>query len=223
MKNATIPLSGSKRIHPRAAVLSCSPRPGGNSDTAVRLFAKGYASLASAGSLPIVLREHAVLPCTGCGACRRAIGLLPSEATLLNLPGFGCPLTAKDQSAPLLKLLAEAAALCLVSPIYFYHLPAQLKALLDRTQPFWNLDDMDIDCFRGRERSCHVILIGARQRGKRLFEGSLLTLKYALAPLGIRLEKPLLLYGLDSPFALAGDSRAQKQVFQYGRQAAGLC
>ena len=223
-------------------MLACSPRPGGNSDTAADLFAQGYASTAGQSPRPVMLREYTVLPCIGCDACCRAIRRLPPEPqpeshatpehgrarlkalfgqTRNDLPRFGCPLAARDHGALLLNFLAEAPALCLVSPIYFYHLPALLKALLDRTQPFWNLREMGIDVFRARERTCHVILIGARPQGKQLFAGSLLTLKYALAGLGITLAEPLLLYGLDKASALSGDSRAGEQVFQYGRQAAG--
>jgi multimeric flavodoxin WrbA len=220
-------------------VLACSPRSGGNSDTAADLFARGYASAAGQSPQPVLLREYTVLPCIGCDACRRAIRHLPPESqpeshakpharlkalfgqTCDGLPRLGCPLAAGDHGAPLLNFLAEAPALCLVSPIYFYHLPALLKALLDRTQPFWNLRDMGIDVFRVRERTCHVILLGARPQGKQLFEGSLLTLKYALAGLHIKLAEPLLLYGLEQPSALAGDSRTGERVFQYGRQAAG--
>ena len=221
-------------------LLACSPRPGGNSDAAARLFAQGYATITGRSPRSVTLREYTVLPCIGCDACRRAICVPPPESgpeasydqaylkalfgqTRDGLPRLGCPFTAKDHSAPLLTFLAEAPSLCLVSPIYFYHLPALLKALLDRTQPFWHLDDMGIDCFRARERVCHVILIGARPQGKRLFEGSLLTLKYALAALRIRLAEPLLLYGLDQPTALTEDSRAGERVLQYGGQAAGLC
>ena len=232
-------------------LLACSPRPGGNSDTAARLFARGYAEIAGRSPRPVMLREYTVLPCTGCDACRRAIcaplksgpgtspGVSPGVSSGVSydqarvkalfgqtgggLPGLGCPLAARDYSAPLLTLLAEAPSLCLVAPIYFYHLPALLKALLDRTQPFWHLNDMGIDCFRAEERFCHVILIGARPQGKRLFEGSLLTLKYALTALRIRLAEPLLLHGLDQPSALAGDSRAGERVLRYARQAAGLC
>jgi len=218
-ENAPTLLSSSGASGPPIGLLACSPRPGGNSDTAARLFAQGYAAIAGREPQPIMLREYTVLPCSGCDACRRAI-CTPSKS---GLPWLGCPLAAKDHSAPLLSFLTEASSLCLVSPIYFYHLPAQLKALLDRTQPFWHLADMDIDYFRASERTCHIILIGARPRGKHLFEGSLLTLKYALAALRIRLAKPLLLYGLDQSSALADDSRAKEQVLQYARQAAKLC
>ena len=218
-ENAPTLLASSSASSPPIGVLTCSPRSGGNSDTAARLFAQGYAAIAGREPQPVMLREYTVLPCSGCDACRRAI-CAPSES---DLPWFGCPLAAKDHSAPLLSFLTEAPSLCLVSPIYFYHLPAQLKALLDRSQPFWHLADMGIDYFRAGERTCHIILIGARPKGKHLFEGSLLTLKYALATLRIKLAKPLLLYCLDQSSALANDNRAKEQVLQYGRQAAEMC
>ncbi|MFP5258955.1 MAG: NAD(P)H-dependent oxidoreductase, partial [Acidobacteriota bacterium] len=91
-------------------VFLCGPRAGGNSDTAGLAFAKG---LARSGREPriIALREHAVAPCRGCGACaggRRR-----------------CPLdTAGDETEALFAVLDAAPLLALASPIYFYHLPA---------------------------------------------------------------------------------------------------
>ena len=219
-------------------MFACSPRPGANSDAASQLFAQGYASVAGQNPQCIMLREYTILPCIGCDACLRAIRGLPQESgpeisrdkaglkALFgqmhgDLPTYGCPLAIKDHSALLLNVLVEAPSLCLVSPIYFYHLPALLKALLDRTQPFWHLSNMGIDLWT-RDRTCHVILYGARSQGKRLFAGSLLTLKYVLAGLRIRLAEPVLFYGLDKPSALAEDSRTGEQVFEYGKQAARL-
>jgi multimeric flavodoxin WrbA len=120
-----------------------------------------------------------------------------------------------DGSAPLLRALSLAPSICLVAPIFFYHLPSPLKALLDRTQPFW--------LRRGTEsfppRTCRVILIAGRSRGKKLFEGSLLTLRYALKSLNIRLADPLLLRGLESPGDLLSSLAAVQAVLDYGRQA----
>ena len=214
-------------------LLACSPRPGGNSDTAARLFAEGYASVQDEAPFPVFLRDYGVLPCTACDAClhtvqkhgRNAPASSP-HALFGQSPGetlrLGCPLALKDDSAPLLTFLAETPALCLVSPIYFYHLPALLKALVDRTQPFWHLRNLGISPFSGQERICHIILLGAREQGERLFEGSLLTLKYALAGLGLRPAEPLLLYGLEGADDLAGNNAAQERVRDYGRQAAAL-
>jgi hypothetical protein len=205
--------------------LACSPRAGGNSDKAAALFGQGFAAVVGApGPRPAALRDFQVDACTGCGACRAFAAKHAQDApdTILRLPGqslLGCPLGRKDDSAALLRLTAQCAALCLISPIYFYHLPARLKALLDRTQAFWELRQA-----RGRDlfppRPCFVILLGARPQGAKLFAGSLLTLRYALDSLNLRLEDPLLLYGLDQPGDLAEREDLCDQVRLYGAQAA---
>ena len=219
--------------------IACSPRSGGNSDRAAALFADAYAAAGGVSPLRLLLRDQPVLPCTACDACKSAIRnsrAVPAgdsasaqsglhalygvpENTLLT---FGCPQARRDCSASLLNRLAFAGSMCLVSPIYFYHLPAQLKALLDRTQPFWHLNNMRFAGVRARERRCHVILLAAREKGERLFEGSLLSIKYALAGAGIRLADPLLLYGLDAPSALSADNGIQERIREYAENAARI-
>jgi multimeric flavodoxin WrbA len=223
-------------------VLAASPRPGGNTDTAARLFLQGF-SLAGpeeeaasgirddgskGGPSPVYLRSYKVDPCISCNACtlaaQRLTSLDPKDS---GTPGpgplLGCPLTLRDDSAPLLGLLATAKALCLVSPIYFYHLPAALKALVDRVQPFWVLREAGITRYSANTpRTCHVILLAGRSRGDRLFAGSLLTLKYAFDPLNIRLADPLLLRGLDAPAALLGRPGDMQSIVAYGEDAAKI-
>ena len=217
-------------------VLAASPRPGGNSDAAARLFLQGFSRTGPPGDAPengpepTFLRSHRVEPCVACNACAHAARhakSLDMEDAGASGPGpslhFGCPLTLKDDSTPLLRLLAKAAGLCIVAPIYFYHLPAALKALVDRTQPFWALRDAGITCYSGQKpRLCHVILLAARPRGDKLFEGSLLTLKYALEPLNIRLAEPLFLHGLDGPSDLLGRPEAMRSSVDYGEAAGKL-
>lgn len=230
---------------PPFRILACSPRKGGNTDAAARLFAKGVARSGCGGVAEILyLRNYRVLPCVDCNACgryaaRQAAGahtlqerrfLLEDLASGVSRPGgktprpapFGCPLTRKDDSAALLRLLAEAPGICLVSPVYFYHLPAQLKALLDRTQPFWRYTETGVDLYAGRpRRHCFVILAGARPRGKRLFEGSLLTLSCVFRGMNAELAEPLTLYGLDGPSDIAAEAAAveRERIMAYGAEA----
>lgn len=135
---------------------------------------------------------------------------------------LGCPLSAKDESSILLRALAGAGSLALVSPVYFYHLPAQLKALVDRTQPFWELQQRRAAGHAEKKRFCHVILLGARSRGDKLFEGSLLSLRYALAPLGVILPEPLLLYGLEKPADLSFNAAYKSRIAEYAENAARM-
>lgn len=216
-------------------VLACSPRRNGNSDTAARLFAAGFAheaGTAATDSAPdvVFLREHAVSPCIACDACAgTAHDLAGSELSADALAGrggsalsppFACPLTRSDASAPLLCAFAGSPALCIVSPVYFYHLPAVLKGLIDRLQCFWSLRESGVRgwAFPG-PRTCHIVLLGARARGDKLFEGSLLTLQYALRSLNILPAAPLLLYGLDGPGDLKARPEAREEVFRYGANA----
>lgn len=214
-----------RSVHDDYFLLSCSPRPGGNSDTAAKLFAQGYRlGLNEApakdlppkyGPEPVFLRESRVIPCTACGCCEKTA---PSGQ---EQPPFGCPFALRDDSAALLARLISAREICLVSPIYFYHLPAILKALIDRLQPFfWSASGEAHTAARPAPRLCRVILLAARSQGEQLFAGSLLTLRYALALLHIRLAEPLLLYGLDQPADLDQNCRKREQVIAYGYDAA---
>lgn len=212
-------------------ILIASPRPHGNCERAAEAFSKSFA--ATAGFKPGVLRlrEYRISPCSACDACGRfARQIAKQGAGAPSLgdfaagdlhPPFGCPLAREDGSPDVLTALATAPALCIISPIYFYHLPAQLKALLDRLQSFWSLRRTGVEFFAGGERRpCRPILIGGRPKGEKLFQGSLLSFKYSLDVLGIRMEKPLLLYGLDGPDELDGNREALDRVTAYASAAA---
>lgn len=219
-------------------ILACSPRPGGNSDTAAALFAAAFAEAGGAQPQSLFLRDYQVLPCVACDACavharnlarhldRHEAGQETGQETgqdgrslLMNLPLLGCPLSKRDDSATLLRALALAPLVCISAPVYFYHLPALLKGLLDRLQAFWALRENGIRLF-GPPRPCAVMLMGARPRGPKLFEGSLLSLRYALAQTGLEVGESLLLYGLDGPGDLAANARAREETRACARQAA---
>lgn len=182
-------------------LLACSPRRGGNCDTAAAILRE-----AGGGPPPTALRDYAVSHCTSCGFCAVHPG--------------SCPLRAGDDSEPLFTMLREAPRLTLVAPIYFYHLPSLLKTLIDRSQPWWHAHARrpnGADAERAR-RKAFPVLIGARPSGERLFTGSLLTLRYWLALFGYELAPPLLLYGLDGPDELAQRAECREAVARYARE-----
>jgi len=190
-----------------AAVFRCGPRKGGNSDRAAALFEEGL-KLEGLGAASVFLREHAVSPCVGCDACAKG-------------PQHRCPLAAKDDSAALFDHPLHAPFLCFSSPIYFYHVPAIFKALIDRAQRYYNARAAgDADMLALPRRRAYVILIAGRPSGERLFEGALLTLKYFLSPFNVELAEPLLLRGLDGPKDLSRDEEKSGLVLAYGREAA---
>lgn len=190
-----------------ATVFLCSPRAGGNSDTAGLAVAEG---LAKAGRTPriIRLREQTVTPCRGCGAC--AVG-----------PQHRCPL-AGDDAETLFAAMADASMLVFAAPIFFYHLPAQLKGLIDRAQRYYarRVDREAAGWVAPTERTAEVLLVSGRREGKQLFAGALLTFKYFLWPFAVRLaDDPCLLRGYDAPGDLAADARAMADLVARGERA----
>lgn len=166
------------------SLLVCSPRRKGNSDTAA-------AWLREAFTLPAEVHRVADLPvhpCVSCGHCAEHPG-----ACLLDGP--------EDGALFLLQALMAGPAACLVSPIYFYHLPAQAKALVDRCQRYWK------GLPPGRGTPLGAVLLAGRSQGEQLFQGAALTLRYMAYTLGMKPVPPLCLYGTD---ALDASSRQEE-------------
>ena len=190
-------------------ILSCSPRQGGNCDTATALFAESLGLPADMFNMR-PLRDSAVSPCVSCGTCDAR-------------PGVSCPLESADESAPLLEALVTAPALCVVAPVYFYHLPARMKVLIDRSQAYWAAKTANMPLPglvpRPLRRRAWVILLAGRKQGKQLFTGSLLTLKYWLRIFNIEMEPPLLLRGMERVGDISASSESRARIAEYAAGA----
>lgn len=104
----------------KVLILSGSPRMGGNSDILCDEFAKGAAE--SGNSVEkIRIAAKNVAPCSGCYYCR----------------DHGGECAHKDDMADILQKMIDADVLVLSSPVYFYSIDAQLKAVIDRTVARW--------------------------------------------------------------------------------------
>lgn len=98
-------------------ILSASPRKGGNSDYLCDEFMRG-AKDAGHETEKIFLRNQKINYCLGCEACAQT---------------HQC--VQKDDMSEILHKMLKADVLVLGTPVYFYTLDAQLKALIDRTLP----------------------------------------------------------------------------------------
>lgn len=96
-------------------ILSSSPRKGGNTDLLVDAFVKGASQKHQVEMVSV--RDYHVSPCIGCNAC------FTSEI-------HAC--VQKDDMTSIYGKMAEADMLVIASPVYFYGLSAQLKAVIDR-------------------------------------------------------------------------------------------
>lgn len=103
----------------KVLILSGSPRKNGNSDILCDEFARGAAEAGNHVE-KIRVAEKNIGFCRACYACR----------------GTGvCAI--KDDMAEVLQKMIDADVLVLASPVYFYSIDAQLKALIDRTVARW--------------------------------------------------------------------------------------
>jgi multimeric flavodoxin WrbA len=100
-------------------ILKASPRERGNSATLADRLALG-ASEAGAHVESIYLHGLDIRACDACDLCQA--------------PGSGCVI--EDDMQPLYPKLAEADAIVLASPIYWFTFSAQLKLCMDRWYAF---------------------------------------------------------------------------------------
>jgi hypothetical protein len=186
-----------------AALFACSPRAGGNSDTAISMLSEGVASAGGPVSL-FRLRDHLILPCIGCGGCERS---------------DRCVLEEKDDCALLFQALLQAPVLLFASPVFFYHVPAMFKAWIDRGQSYFvRAQRRDPYLLSLPPRRAHMVMVAGRPTGEKLFEGSFLTMKYFLKPFNISLGETLVFRGKDAPGDLADDAAAVKEIREFGRR-----
>lgn len=100
-------------------ILSGSPRKNGNSDILCDEFAKGAVE-AGHEVEKIRVAEKNIGYCRACYACR------DTGACII-----------KDDMAEVLQKMIDCDVMVLASPVYFYSIDAQLKALIDRTVARW--------------------------------------------------------------------------------------
>ena len=104
----------------KVLILSGSPRKGGNSDTLCDRFMQGAVE-AGHEVEKIRVAEKKIGFCSGCYYCQKSGGVCAK----------------KDDMPEILQKMIDADVIVLASPVYFYSIDAQLKALIDRTVARW--------------------------------------------------------------------------------------
>ena len=96
-------------------ILSGSPRKDGNTDLLVEAFVKGASQKHHVEVVSV--HDYKVNPCLGCNACFKN-----KDNTCAQ----------KDDMPLIYEKMSHADMLVIASPVYFYGLSAQLKAVIDR-------------------------------------------------------------------------------------------
>jgi multimeric flavodoxin WrbA len=182
-----------------------SPRRKGNTSLLLKKAIQG-AIEAGAEVEEVVLRDLKMSPC---------------------LEIYGCKQTGrcviKDDFQGIYDQLLSCHGLMLASPVFFYAVSAHTKILMDRCQSLWAkrywVEKAPIGKRKAKRKGV-FISVGAT-KGKKLFDGTLLSIRYFFDALDVELWRSLLYRGLDfqgdvleHPEYLEESYRAGKELFQ---------
>jgi len=124
----------------------------------------------------------------------------------------------RDDMDDIYPKLLDADGIILASPMFFYGVTAQLKALVDRCQAMWARRYV-LHSLPDSARKGAFIAVGAT-RGERLFDGSILTVKYFFQAIGIEYVDELLVRGIDKRGEIKEHPTALSDAFELGKRLA---
>ena len=178
-----------------------SPRRKGNTSILLRRAVEG-AREAGAEVEEIVLRDLKMSPC---------------------LEIYGCKKTGRcvipDDFQDFHDKILESEGLMLASPIFFYSVSAHTKILIDRCQSLWvkkhwiDQIPMGMGTFK---RKGLFISVGAT-KGKKLFDGALLTMRYFFEVLDMELWNALLYRGMDFEGDVLNHPEYLEEAYEAGK------
>lgn len=124
----------------------------------------------------------------------------------------------KDDMQLLYEKLLEADHIIFASPIFFYGITSQAKAIIDRCQALWvRRHVLGMGKEDKRVRRGAFISVGAT-RGKKLFDGAVLTVKYFFDAIGVKYSGDLLVRGIDNKGQIEEHPAALEDAFRLGQK-----
>lgn len=179
-----------------------SPRKMSNTDLLLDEALKGAQS-AGAEVEKLVVADLNIAPCAEYYGCSRD----------------GQCVIKDDMQQVYVKLL-EADGVILASPIFFYGLTAQAKALIDRCQALWvRKHRLGQNPLARAGRKGAFISVGAT-KGKRLFEGPVLTVKLFFDAIDVDYIGELLVRSVEERAKIKEHPSALREAFELGQNLA---
>jgi multimeric flavodoxin WrbA/protein-tyrosine-phosphatase len=159
-----------------------SPRKNGNTHFLLSAFLSEAEGL-GARTRAVRVVDHNIVPCKELIVCERK--------------GF-CPID-DDMKHEIYALLRGTDIILLASPVFFYNVTAQLKALIDRCQTLWARKyRLKLTDPARKYRKGFLLATGATQ-GRNLFEGMKLTAQYFFDAVGAEFSGSLTYRGIEGP------------------------
>ncbi len=113
--------------------------------------------------------------------------------------------------------LLTADRIIIASPMFFYGISAQLKGLIDRCQALWARKYILKQEPPDTGRKGAFIAVGAT-RGEKLFDGSILTVRFFFRCLGVAYADELLIRGVDKKGEIKDHPTALVDAFSLGEK-----
>ena len=126
----------------------------------------------------------------------------------------------RDDMDDIYPKLVAADVVIIASPMFFYGITAQLKALIDRCQALWARKYVLKQKVSESPKRGAFIGVGAT-KGERLFEGSILVTKYFFKAIDADYVDELLIRGIDQRGEIKQHPGALKGAFEMGKRLAG--
>jgi multimeric flavodoxin WrbA len=183
-----------------------SPRRRGNTATLLRHAVRGAVD-AGAQVDEIVLRDLKISPCLEIYACKK------EGRCAIN-----------DDFHRVVDRILSAKGIILASPVFFYTVSAHTKILMDRCQSLWVkkywIDKVPFGQWEPKRKGL-FISVGAT-KGKKLFDGALLTVKYFFDVLDTELYRSLLFRKLELEDDVLKHPDYLEEAYEAGKELANL-
>jgi len=180
-----------------------SPRKGGNTDLLLDSALKGCEERGNEVKR-VYVRDLHIGGCAGCDGCAK------NGVCII-----------KDDMQDIYTLIDDTDVIILSSPIFFYGVTSQLKALIDRSQAMWwrtrarkGSKKEEKNTAKGRG---YLIAVGAT-KGKNLFECAKLTARYFFDALGMSFEGGCFFPGIESIGAIKKHPESLQQAYDLCRK-----
>ena len=123
----------------------------------------------------------------------------------------------KDDMNKIYPMLCESNSIILASPIFFYHVPAPIKAMIDRCQALWvKKYKLHLPISTIPNRKGIFIGVGAT-KGDNLFVGVKLTVKYFFDAIDVSYSKELLVRKIDEKGEIRKHPDLLEQAYELGK------
>jgi multimeric flavodoxin WrbA len=181
-----------------------SPRRRGNTATLLQQAVAG-AREAGARVEEVVLRDLKLSPCLEIYSCKQ---------------GGECRI--QDDFQRVRELVLSSGGLMLASPVFYYAVSAHTKILMDRFHSLWVKKHWVGQCrnLAPVPRRRGLFISAGATRGKRLFEGTLLSVRYFFDTLDMDLWRSLLYRGLEHEGEAQQHPDYLNEAHQAGRELA---